>query len=136
MRVPVGVSLASRCRLFSARQLTCPCATWYWYCTVSDGRVESLVPDSRGASSILPVPPTADSKTSRTYFIISSKVPSLARVTSGSDLTRGETGVDIANYTGYYASDNVAEWLRRWIANPLLYERESSNLSVVVLICF
>jgi hypothetical protein len=28
--------------------------------------------------------------------------------------------------------DNVAEWLRRWIANPLLFERESSNLSVVV----
>jgi hypothetical protein len=28
--------------------------------------------------------------------------------------------------------DNVAEWLRRWIANPLLYERVSSNLTVVV----
>jgi hypothetical protein len=27
----------------------------------------------------------------------------------------------------------VAEWLRRWIANPLLYERESSNLSSVEL---
>ena len=27
--------------------------------------------------------------------------------------------------------DNVAEWLRRWIANPLFFERESSNLSVV-----
>ena len=27
--------------------------------------------------------------------------------------------------------DIVAEWLRRWIANPLLYERESSNLSDV-----
>jgi hypothetical protein len=25
----------------------------------------------------------------------------------------------------------VAEWLRRWIANPLFSERESSNLSVV-----
>jgi hypothetical protein len=25
----------------------------------------------------------------------------------------------------------VAEWLRRWIANPLLYERVSSNLTVV-----
>ena len=28
--------------------------------------------------------------------------------------------------------DNVAEWLRRWIANPLLIERVSSNLTVVV----
>ena len=28
--------------------------------------------------------------------------------------------------------DIVAEWLRRWIANPLLIERESSNLSDVV----
>ena len=27
--------------------------------------------------------------------------------------------------------DTVAEWLRRWIANPLLFERESSNLSGV-----
>ena len=27
--------------------------------------------------------------------------------------------------------DTVAEWLRRWIANPLLFERESSNLSSV-----
>ena len=27
--------------------------------------------------------------------------------------------------------DNVAEWLRRWIANPLLFERASSNLAVV-----
>ena len=27
--------------------------------------------------------------------------------------------------------DIVAEWLRRWIANPLLIERESSNLSDV-----
>ena len=27
--------------------------------------------------------------------------------------------------------DSVAEWLRRWIANPLLFERESSNLSAV-----
>jgi hypothetical protein len=27
--------------------------------------------------------------------------------------------------------DNVAEWLRRWIANPLLFERVSSNLTVV-----
>ena len=27
--------------------------------------------------------------------------------------------------------DSVAEWLRRWIANPLLFERESSNLSDV-----
>ena len=27
--------------------------------------------------------------------------------------------------------DDVAEWLRRWIANPLLYERVSSNLTVV-----
>jgi hypothetical protein len=30
--------------------------------------------------------------------------------------------------------DNVAEWLRRWIANPLLYERVSSNLTVVVIL--
>ena len=28
----------------------------------------------------------------------------------------------------------MAEWLRRWIANPLLFERESSNLSDVVLV--
>ena len=28
-------------------------------------------------------------------------------------------------------SDSVAEWLRRWIANPLLFERENSNLSAV-----
>ena len=27
--------------------------------------------------------------------------------------------------------DIVAEWLRRWIANPLFFERESSNLSDV-----
>ena len=27
--------------------------------------------------------------------------------------------------------DIVAEWLRRWIANPLLFERESSYLSDV-----
>ena len=29
--------------------------------------------------------------------------------------------------------DTVAEWLRRWIANPLLFERVSSNLTTVVL---
>ena len=29
------------------------------------------------------------------------------------------------------SSDIVAEWLRRWIANPLFIERESSNLSDV-----
>ena len=28
----------------------------------------------------------------------------------------------------------MAEWVRRWIANPLLFERESSNLSDVVLL--
>jgi hypothetical protein len=28
----------------------------------------------------------------------------------------------------------VAEWLRRWIANPLFSERESSNLSVVEVV--
>ena len=28
--------------------------------------------------------------------------------------------------------DSVAEWLRRWIANPLLFERVSSNLTTVV----
>ena len=27
--------------------------------------------------------------------------------------------------------DNVAEWLRRWIANPLISDRGSSNLPVV-----
>ena len=27
--------------------------------------------------------------------------------------------------------DSVAEWLRRWIANPLLIERASSNLATV-----
>ena len=27
--------------------------------------------------------------------------------------------------------DTVAEWLRRWIANPLLFERVSSNLTGV-----
>ena len=31
--------------------------------------------------------------------------------------------------------DNVTEWLRRWIANPFLFERESSNLSVVGNVC-
>ena len=30
--------------------------------------------------------------------------------------------------------DTVAEWLRRWIANPLLFERESSNLSGVAIL--
>ena len=29
--------------------------------------------------------------------------------------------------------DNVAEWLRRWIANPLISDRGSSNLPVVEL---
>ena len=29
--------------------------------------------------------------------------------------------------------DSVAEWLRRWIANPLLFERASSNLATVVI---
>ena len=28
-------------------------------------------------------------------------------------------------------TDSVAEWLRRWIANPLLFERKSSNLFTV-----
>ena len=32
--------------------------------------------------------------------------------------------------------DTVAEWLRRWIANPLLFERESSNLSGVAIFSF
>ena len=27
--------------------------------------------------------------------------------------------------------DNVAEWLRRWIANPLDFVRVSSNLTIV-----
>ena len=30
--------------------------------------------------------------------------------------------------------DIVAEWLRRWIANPLLFERVSSNLTDVVIL--
>lgn len=30
--------------------------------------------------------------------------------------------------------DIVAEWLRRWIANPLLFERASSNLAVVAFV--
>ena len=29
--------------------------------------------------------------------------------------------------------DNVAEWLRRWIANPLDFVRVSSNLTIVFL---
>jgi hypothetical protein len=29
--------------------------------------------------------------------------------------------------------DNVAEWLRRWIANPLFSERVSSNLTIVAI---
>jgi hypothetical protein len=37
---------------------------------------------------------------------------------------------------GRLDQDNVAEWLRRWIANPLLFERESSNLSVVVCVFY
>jgi hypothetical protein len=32
--------------------------------------------------------------------------------------------------------DTVAEWLRRWIANPLLFERESSNLSGVAIFIY
>ena len=32
--------------------------------------------------------------------------------------------------------DSVAEWLRRWIANPLLFERASSNLATVVIFAF
>ena len=39
----------------------------------------------------------------------------------------------------YYCHDNVygnvTEGLRRWIANPFLFERESSNLSVVGNVC-
>ena len=31
-----------------------------------------------------------------------------------------------------YNHENVAELLRRWIANTLLFERESPNLSVIV----
>ena len=30
----------------------------------------------------------------------------------------------------------MSEWLRRWTANPLLYERVSSNLTVVVSLFF
>jgi hypothetical protein len=33
------------------------------------------------------------------------------------------------------AADIVAEWLRRWIANPLISDRESSNLFDVVDFC-
>ena len=33
-------------------------------------------------------------------------------------------------------SDTVAEWLRRWIANPLLFERVSSNLTGVDILPF
>ena len=32
--------------------------------------------------------------------------------------------------------DSVAEWLRRWIANPLLFERASSNLATVEILLF
>ena len=32
--------------------------------------------------------------------------------------------------------DSVAEWLRRWIANPLLFERASSNLATVDIFRF
>ena len=35
------------------------------------------------------------------------------------------------SYKVGHNKDSVAEWLRRWIANPLLFERESSNLSAV-----
>jgi hypothetical protein len=32
-----------------------------------------------------------------------------------------------------FHEDSVAEWLRRWIANPLISDCESSNLFAVVL---
>jgi hypothetical protein len=31
------------------------------------------------------------------------------------------------------SADTVAEWLRRWIANPLLFERACSNHACVVI---
>ncbi len=33
---------------------------------------------------------------------------------------------------GHATSSSVDEWLRQWIANPLLIERVSSNLTAVV----
>jgi hypothetical protein len=37
---------------------------------------------------------------------------------------------------GRGTNDSVAEWLRRWIANPLLFERVSSNLTTVAFCTF
>ena len=44
--------------------------------------------------------------------------------------------IDISLYTfliAYVVEGNMPEWLTGWIANPLLFERESSSLSVVDL---
>ena len=38
----------------------------------------------------------------------------------------------VFNASNVIIQDIVAEWLRRWIANPLLFERVSSNLIDVV----
>jgi hypothetical protein len=46
---------------------------------------------------------------------------------------KNEIGLNIISHI-VIVSDIVAEWLRRWIANPLLFERESSNLSDVVFL--
>ena len=48
------------------------------------------------------------------------------RILSRNDKVRGSTPCA--------GCDTVAEWLRRWIANPLLFECESSNLSGVEII--
>ena len=47
--------------------------------------------------------------------------------------TEKVVGSNPARDRRYLIFDNVSEWLRRWIANPLLFERASSNLAVVDL---
>ena len=44
--------------------------------------------------------------------------------------------IDIREIYRVKDSDTVAEWLRRWIANPLLFERVSSNLTGVDILPF
>ena len=43
--------------------------------------------------------------------------------------------MDVQTHCTIYAmQDSVAKWLRRWIANPLLFERVNSNLTTVDII--
>ena len=55
-----------------------------------------------------------------------------ARLTSNQKVTGSSPVME----SSIEENDNVAEWLRRWIANPLLFERVSSNLTTVVFCKF